>query len=375
MSRPQATPRAARARGADNRRAELIEAARRVIQRSGFARATVGAITARRAPASGCSTTTSTRGTTSSPRPSRRSRARTSTSSRPSRAATTIRAVRLAAYLDLEAGPTARAGGCGSTRGARRCTPSAAPDARAVRPRLARGAGRRAGRRRARAAAGAARIPEDAAGRLVAALDGIGLHTTLHGEDVSTADATRWARRLVELELGVTLPEAPLPEPARPTPTPHEMRISIRGRDLDATGRVHPAVLLTYVGEAREAGSTPAWAAGAGHAPRGRPRVGRLPPRARAPRRRGGRALRARWARHDGRAHARDDRDGGRSAGGQRRRDRGRRRRGRRAARADRPEREALARDAARTRRGPGRPRPRPRSPRGRARSASADRR
>jgi acyl-CoA thioesterase FadM len=27
----------------------------------------------------------------------------------------------------------------------------------------------------------------------------------------------------------------------------------IRGRDLDATGRVHPAVLLTYVGEVREA--------------------------------------------------------------------------------------------------------------------------
>jgi acyl-CoA thioesterase FadM len=39
----------------------------------------------------------------------------------------------------------------------------------------------------------------------------------------------------------------------RPAPTPHEERIPIRGRDLDATGRVHPAVLLTYVGEVREA--------------------------------------------------------------------------------------------------------------------------
>jgi acyl-CoA thioesterase FadM len=29
--------------------------------------------------------------------------------------------------------------------------------------------------------------------------------------------------------------------------------MAIRGRDLDATGRVHPAVLLTYLGEAREA--------------------------------------------------------------------------------------------------------------------------
>jgi AcrR family transcriptional regulator/acyl-CoA thioesterase FadM len=95
--------------------------------------------------------------------------------------------------------------------------------------------------------------PEDAAGRLVAALDGVGLHTTLHGQDVSTLDATRWARRLVELELGVTLPGAPAPERARTEPTPHEERIPIRGRDLDATGRVHPAVLLTYVGEVREA--------------------------------------------------------------------------------------------------------------------------
>ena len=45
MSRPQATPRAARPGGSDDRRAELIEAARRVIQRRGFAKATVGAIT------------------------------------------------------------------------------------------------------------------------------------------------------------------------------------------------------------------------------------------------------------------------------------------------------------------------------------------
>jgi acyl-CoA thioesterase FadM len=51
----------------------------------------------------------------------------------------------------------------------------------------------------------------------------------------------------------VTLPGAPAPDSARPAPTPHEERITIRGRDLDATGRVHPAVLLTYVGEVREA--------------------------------------------------------------------------------------------------------------------------
>ena len=45
MSRPQAPARAARPGGSDGRRAELIEAARRVIQRRGFAKATVGAIT------------------------------------------------------------------------------------------------------------------------------------------------------------------------------------------------------------------------------------------------------------------------------------------------------------------------------------------
>ena len=98
--------------------------------------------------------------------------------------------------------------------------------------------------------------PEDTAGRLVAALDGLGLHTTLHPDDVAPEAAARWARRLAELELGVTLPGAPAPEPdgrAGLTSTPHEERIPIRGRDLDATGRVHPAALLTYVGEVRDA--------------------------------------------------------------------------------------------------------------------------
>jgi acyl-CoA thioesterase FadM len=62
-----------------------------------------------------------------------------------------------------------------------------------------------------------------------------------------------WARRLAERELDVTLPAAPERAPSATAPTPYEARIAIRGRDLDATGRVHPAVLLTYLGEAREA--------------------------------------------------------------------------------------------------------------------------
>ena len=53
--------------------------------------------------------------------------------------------------------------------------------------------------------------PADTAARLVAALDGIGMHTTLHPEDVPPERAAAWARRLAELELGVTLPEAPPP--------------------------------------------------------------------------------------------------------------------------------------------------------------------
>jgi AcrR family transcriptional regulator/acyl-CoA thioesterase FadM len=95
--------------------------------------------------------------------------------------------------------------------------------------------------------------PQDTAARLVAVIDGIGLHTTLHGEDVPPARATAWARRLAELELGVTLPAAPAPLPALPPVAPHATRIAIRARDLDARGRVDPAVLFTYLEEARDA--------------------------------------------------------------------------------------------------------------------------
>ena len=50
--------------------------------------------------------------------------------------------------------------------------------------------------------------PADAAGRLVAALDGIGVHATLHAADVPVDRAAAWARRLCEAELGVALPPA-----------------------------------------------------------------------------------------------------------------------------------------------------------------------
>ncbi len=96
--------------------------------------------------------------------------------------------------------------------------------------------------------------PQDTAARLVAVIDGIGLHATV--QDVTPARAASWARRLAELELGVALPPAPPPPPAIVAPV-HETRIAVRARDLDARGHVDPAVLFTFLEEARTA-----WLAG-----------------------------------------------------------------------------------------------------------------
>jgi AcrR family transcriptional regulator/acyl-CoA thioesterase FadM len=94
--------------------------------------------------------------------------------------------------------------------------------------------------------------PEDAAARLVAALDGIGIHATLHPDDVPPERASAWARRLAELELGVTLPAAPAVAPA-PEGRPVEIVLPTRARDLDATGRVHAAALLALLEQGRAA--------------------------------------------------------------------------------------------------------------------------
>jgi AcrR family transcriptional regulator/acyl-CoA thioesterase FadM len=94
--------------------------------------------------------------------------------------------------------------------------------------------------------------PQDTAARLVAVLDGIGLHTTVHGEDVPPGRAAAWARRLAELELGVTLP-APPPPVVVEAAAVHTTRIEIRARDLDAAGHVEPAALFAFLEEARGA--------------------------------------------------------------------------------------------------------------------------
>lgn len=93
---------------------------------------------------------------------------------------------------------------------------------------------------------------QDTAARLVAVIDGIGLHATVHGEDVPPARAAGWARRVAELELGVSLPSPPVYEPPAAASV-HEVRLSIRARDLDAHGVVDPAVLFTFLEEARVA--------------------------------------------------------------------------------------------------------------------------
>lgn len=93
---------------------------------------------------------------------------------------------------------------------------------------------------------------QDTAARLVAVIDGIGLHATVHGEDVPPARAAAWARRMAELELGVTLPSPPVYAPVA-AGAEHRVTLSIRARDLDAHGAVDPAVLFTFLEEARAA--------------------------------------------------------------------------------------------------------------------------
>jgi AcrR family transcriptional regulator len=253
MTRAQATDRSARSGGADGRRAELLDAARRVIQRRGFAKATVGAITGEAGASVGLlNYHFASRDDVVAEAFAAEAREDLAVLQDIARRHPEPRA-RLAAYLDHEAW---------SDREVWRMWIDAWGEAIHTETLCATLKDFERGWRAVLATVLAdgdrqgcwhCPDPEDAAGRLVAALDGIGLHVTLHPEDVPTETAHVWARRLAEHELGVTLPAASASAPLAATPTPYEARIPIRGRDLDATGRVHPAVLLTYLGEAREA--------------------------------------------------------------------------------------------------------------------------
>jgi acyl-CoA thioesterase FadM/AcrR family transcriptional regulator len=253
MTRPEETERAARTGGTDTRRAELLDAARRVIQRRGCAKAIVGEITGEAGASVGLiNYHFGSRDDVLAEAFATAAREDLAELEATSRRHADPRA-RLAAYLEL-AGWSDRDGwrmwidAWGEAIRAEPLRNTLEAFERGWRAVLAvvLADGDRQGCWRCT-------DPEDAAGRLVAAMDGIGMHATLHPGEVPPDRAHGWARRLAEQELGVTLPAAPAPTPMRAAPTPYEARIPIRGRDLDATGRVHPAVLLTYLGEAREA--------------------------------------------------------------------------------------------------------------------------
>ena len=251
MTRSQTTTRAARAGGADSRRAELIEAARQVIRRRGFAKATVGEITR----AAGASVGLlnyhfASRDEVVAEAFAAAAREELLELEQIARRHDDPRA-QLAAYLDHEEWADRDAwrmwidawGEALHTDTLRSTVEEFDRGWRAVLTNVLAD-GERQGYWHCP-------DPEDTAGCLVAAFDGLGLHSMLHPKEVVPERAAAWARRLAEAELGVALPDAPAP--ATLATTPYEARIPIRGRDLDATGRVHPAVLLTYLGEAREA--------------------------------------------------------------------------------------------------------------------------
>jgi AcrR family transcriptional regulator len=100
--------------------------------------------------------------------------------------------------------------------------------------------------------------PADAAARLVAGIDGIGLHATLHPGDVDGARASAWARRQAELELGVALPGEGV-ETRRETraAAPVALVLSLRRADFGSTGRAVGAVYSSLLDEGRAA-----WLAG-----------------------------------------------------------------------------------------------------------------
>jgi AcrR family transcriptional regulator/acyl-CoA thioesterase FadM len=239
--------------GADSRRAELIDAARRVIRRRGFAKATVGEITREAGASVGLlNYQFASRDDVVAEAFAAAAREELLELEQIGRGHADLRA-QLAAYLDLEAWEDRDSwrmwidawGEAMHTETLRSTLEEFDRGWRAVLTNVLADGDRQ----------GCWRCPdaEDAAARLVAAMDGIGLHAMLHPEEIVAARAAAWARGLAERELDVTLPAAPPRAPFEQAPTPYEARIPIRGRDLDATGWVHPAVLLTYLGEAREA--------------------------------------------------------------------------------------------------------------------------
>jgi len=107
----------------------------------------------------------------------------------------------------------------------------------------------------ARAGAWDCADPEDTAGRLVAVIDGIGLHAALHPDTVPAELAGAWVRRVAEAELSVALPaRLPAPAPARaPAASTVERTVTLRDGDRDAAGRLGAAACATLLAPARDA--------------------------------------------------------------------------------------------------------------------------
>ena len=293
----------------DTRREELLEAAQRVIQRSGFASATISEITREAGASLGLAhyhfgskddlvaealDVAVARGPARAggDRAARRPGARA--------AGRLPRGLGLGGPREL-ADVDRRVGPGGAHRRAARL-------ARRLRPRLARGARRRPLRRGARGLPGAAPDPAETAALLVAALDGIGVHTALHPEDVPPAAgrrvgaparrarARRDAARGAAAARGARRRRGPRDPPVDPRPRPRRRR----ARAPRGARRVPGGGARRLAGGARGGGD--------GRGPGGNG----LPPRAHPVRRRGGGALRARSPRRVERAHARVDRDRGR---------------------------------------------------------------
>jgi AcrR family transcriptional regulator len=89
--------------------------------------------------------------------------------------------------------------------------------------------------------------PEDLASSLVAMIDGIGLHATLHPELVSPERAQAWARGIVEGQLGVALSDPPPANMHRGTE--YAATLTLRRSDLEAG----PQTAVALCSEARDA--------------------------------------------------------------------------------------------------------------------------
>ena len=241
--------------GAMRRREELVAAARRVIGRDGFAARDGRRDHARGGRLAGAArTTTSAPRTRSSPRRSRPPRARTSPRWRRSRAASRTRPT---------GSPPTSTSPSGRTRRAWRLWVDAwgeSVHSPLVRDTLGRfDVGWRAVLAEVladgvRQGCWECADPQDTAARLVAVLDGIGLHTTrprrgraagARGRVGAAAGRARAGRDAARRRRRWSL----APAAARV----HETRIEIRARDLDAHGHVDPAVLFTFLEEARAA--------------------------------------------------------------------------------------------------------------------------